>query len=65
MLTKLTGGKIYDPENGIDGEVRDIFIENGRIVLPSPNARVAHEYPLHGPSRDGRRHRSAHAHRRR
>jgi formylmethanofuran dehydrogenase subunit A len=48
MLTKLTGGKVYDPENGIDGEVRDIFIENGRIVSPSPNARVAHEYPLHG-----------------
>ncbi len=48
MLTKLTGGKVYDPENGIDGEVRDIFIENGRIVSPPPNARVAHEYPLHG-----------------
>jgi formylmethanofuran dehydrogenase subunit A len=48
MLTKLTGGKVYDPENGIDGEVRDIFIENGRIVSPSPNAKVAHEYPLHG-----------------
>ena len=48
MLTKLTGGKVYDPENGIDGEVRDIFIENGRIVSPSPNAKVDHEYPLHG-----------------
>ena len=39
MLTKLTGGKVYDPENGIDGEVRDIFIENGRIVSPPPNAK--------------------------
>ena len=48
MLTKLTGGKVYDPENGIDGEVRDIFIENGRIISPSPNAKVDHEYPLHG-----------------
>ncbi|ADJ23417.1 formylmethanofuran dehydrogenase subunit A [Hyphomicrobium denitrificans ATCC 51888] len=48
MLIKLTGGRIYDPANGIDGEVRDIFIENGRIVDPSPNAKVAHEYPVHG-----------------
>ncbi len=48
MLIKLTGGKVYDPEHGVDGEVRDIFIENGRIVLPDPNARVAHEYPVHG-----------------
>lgn len=48
MLIKLTGGKVYDPANGVDGEVRDIFIENGRIVSPEPNAKVAHEYALHG-----------------
>ena len=48
MLIKLTGGKIYDPANGVDGEVRDIYIENGRIVSPEPGARVAHEYALHG-----------------
>ncbi len=48
MLIKLTGGKVYDPEHGVDGEVRDIFIEDGRIVLPDPNARIAHEYPVHG-----------------
>ena len=48
MLIKLTGGKIYDPANGIDGEVRDIFIENGRIVSPDPNAKIAHEYAVHG-----------------
>ncbi|RUO99042.1 formylmethanofuran dehydrogenase subunit A [Hyphomicrobium sp.] len=48
MLIKLTGGKIYDPANGVDGEVRDIFIENGRIVSPDPNAKIAHEYAVHG-----------------
>lgn len=32
MLTKLSGGRIYDPANGIDGEVRDIFIRDSRIV---------------------------------
>lgn len=48
MLIKLTGGKVYDPANGVDGEVRDIFIEDGRIVTPDPNAKVAHEYAVHG-----------------
>ncbi|MFA5958798.1 formylmethanofuran dehydrogenase subunit A [Hyphomicrobium sp.] len=48
MLIKLTGGKVYDPENGVDGEIRDIYIENGRIVSPEPNAKVAHEYAVHG-----------------
>jgi formylmethanofuran dehydrogenase subunit A len=48
MLIKLTGGKVYDPEHGVDGEVRDIFIEDGRIVSPNPNATIAHEYPVHG-----------------
>ena len=32
MLTKLTGGKVYDPAHGIDGEVRDIHVCDGRIV---------------------------------
>jgi formylmethanofuran dehydrogenase subunit A len=48
MLIKLTGGKVYDPANGVDGEVRDIFIENGRIVAPEPDAKIGHEYALHG-----------------
>ena len=48
MLIKLTGGKVHDPMNGVDGEVRDIFIENGRIVQPQPGAKVGQEYPLHG-----------------
>ena len=48
MLIKLTGGKVYDPANGVDGEVRDIFIENGRIVSPEPDAKVDQEYALHG-----------------
>lgn len=31
---KIAGGTVYDPRNGIDGEIRDIWIENGRIVAP-------------------------------
>ncbi len=37
MLTKLMGGRIYDPANGIDGEVRDLYIRDGRIC-PPPHA---------------------------
>lgn len=28
----IQGGTVYDPKNGIDGEVRDIWIDNGRII---------------------------------
>jgi formylmethanofuran dehydrogenase subunit A len=48
MLIKLSGGKVYDPANGVDGQVRDVFIENGRIVAPQPGARVHEEYNLAG-----------------
>jgi formylmethanofuran dehydrogenase subunit A len=29
---RITGGTVHDPANGVDGEVRDICIEDGRIV---------------------------------
>lgn len=48
MLIKLTGGKVYDPANGVDGVVRDIYIENGRIVDPPPGTKVDQEYALNG-----------------
>lgn len=48
MLIKLTGGKVYDPMNGVDGEIRDIFVKDGRIVSPDPSDKVDQEYPLHG-----------------
>ena len=48
MITKLTGGTIYDPANGVDCVVRDIWIEDGRIVAPQPGANVAAEYSLAG-----------------
>ncbi len=33
---RIAGGSVYDPANGIDGEVRDICIANGRIVAELP-----------------------------
>jgi len=31
-LTRITNGTLYDPANNIDGEVRDLWMENGRVV---------------------------------
>ena len=48
MMIKLTGGKLYDPANGVNGEVRDIYIADGRVVAAAPEARVDQEYNLRG-----------------
>ena len=33
---KIVNGRIYDPANGIDGEVRDICITDGKITATAP-----------------------------
>jgi formylmethanofuran dehydrogenase subunit A len=49
MLTKLAGGRVYDPAHGVDGEVRDLFVRDGRLVAPPPpDTRVDREYDLTG-----------------
>ncbi len=48
MMIKLTGGKVYDPANKVVGEVRDIYIADGRIVAPAPEARIDEEHNLKG-----------------
>ena len=30
----ILGGRIYDPQNGRDGEVGDIWVKDGRVVTP-------------------------------
>lgn len=40
MLTKLAGGKVYDPSQGLNGTITDIYIRDGRIVDdPGPHTR--------------------------
>ncbi len=34
---RITGGTIYDPANGVDGQVRDICIERGSVVANLPS----------------------------
>jgi formylmethanofuran dehydrogenase subunit A len=48
MLIKLSGGKIYDPANKVSGEVRDIYVEGGKIVAAKPGARADETYDLKG-----------------
>jgi len=38
--TKISQGTVYDPTNGVDGEVRDIWILDGRIVAAPTDAAV-------------------------
>jgi formylmethanofuran dehydrogenase subunit A len=35
---RIAGGTVHDPANGIDGEVRDVCIDDGRIVAELPSS---------------------------
>jgi formylmethanofuran dehydrogenase subunit A len=48
MLIKLVSGKVYDPANGVSGEVRDIYVEDGKIAAAKPDARIDATYDLKG-----------------
>ncbi len=41
-LFRISGGTVYDPRNNIDGEIRDLWMDNGRIVErpTDPNCRA-------------------------
>lgn len=49
MLTKLSGGIVYDPMHGVNGEQRDIYVRDGRIVpRPTSSEPVTTEVDLRG-----------------
>lgn len=39
-MLRITGGKVYDPANGIDGQIRDVCISDGRIVSQVEGGRT-------------------------
>jgi formylmethanofuran dehydrogenase subunit A len=39
-MLRITGGKVHDPANGVDGVVKDICIADGRIVPAVEGGRV-------------------------
>src|SRR5262249_11744652 len=40
VMLRITGGKVYDPANRIEGEVRDVAIADGRIVAQAAPGRT-------------------------
>ena len=48
MITRLAGGKVYDPANGVAGEVRDLFVEDGRMIAAPPGGKGDHDVDLGG-----------------
>jgi formylmethanofuran dehydrogenase subunit A len=48
MLTKLTGGIVYDPANRVAGKKKDIYIRDGRIIKQPKDAKIDKEYDLRG-----------------
>ena len=46
MMTRLTGGRVFDPANGVKGEVRDLFVADGRLVAAPAGGRADRTYDL-------------------
>jgi formylmethanofuran dehydrogenase subunit A len=46
--TRLRGGRVFDPVNAVDGEVRDIVMRDGRIVSLDPRDPVDEEIEAAG-----------------
>src|SRR5262249_37416874 len=36
LMLRITGGKVYDPANNLNGEIRDLCIADGKIVADVP-----------------------------
>ncbi len=36
-MLRIVNGRVYDPANNIDGEVRELCIQDGRIVATVPS----------------------------
>jgi formylmethanofuran dehydrogenase subunit A len=49
-FTKISQGTVYDPANGIDGEVRDLWIADGRIIAAptDPSTRPTRDIDARG-----------------
>src|SRR4051794_24329751 len=45
MSLRIAGGRVYDPANGVDGEVRDVCLDGGNVVA---------DLPEHAPQIDAR-----------
>jgi formylmethanofuran dehydrogenase subunit A len=37
-VLKIANGRVYDPANGLEGVLKDVFVERGRVVEPPPQS---------------------------
>ncbi|HET7528197.1 MAG TPA: formylmethanofuran dehydrogenase subunit A [Burkholderiaceae bacterium] len=47
-MMRIHGGKVFDPANGVDGQVRDLFVRDGRIVAADPRAACSEQIDARG-----------------
>jgi len=47
-MMRIHGGRVFDPANGVDGQVRDIFVRDGRIVGADPRAAASEQIDASG-----------------
>ena len=47
-MIKLEGGRVYDPANGVDGKLMDLYIEDGKLVKPAAGKKVRQVIGLNG-----------------
>ena len=47
-MIKLEGGRVYDPANGVDGKLMDLYIEDGKLVKPAAGKKVRRVIGLNG-----------------
>ena len=47
-MIKLEGGKVYDPANGIDGSIMDLYVADGRLADPATAGRISRVVDLDG-----------------
>ena len=40
QMLRIKGGKVYDPANGVNGEIRDVCVRDGRIVADVEGGRT-------------------------
>ena len=40
MTLRIAGGRVYDPANGVAGEVRDVCLSDGKVVEDAARRRA-------------------------
>jgi formylmethanofuran dehydrogenase subunit A len=48
MITRLAGGRVYDPANGKDGTIEDLYIADGRMAPAPKGGKPDRSYELAG-----------------